>query len=109
LQDIYEQCRGRWNYLIPADHEEREILRSICERTLGFERHFLHLYKEFLLSELQHSDERGLLFALWALKQNIYRDEEILEAVSMLKNDARSVIQDAACTVLANYAIQKDV
>jgi hypothetical protein len=50
LQDIYEQCRGRWNYLILEGREERKMLRSICERTLAFEKHFLSVYAEFLLA-----------------------------------------------------------
>lgn len=56
LQDIYDYCRSRWNYLIPEACEERERLRTICERTLAFENHFLRVYQEFLLTEVQQTN-----------------------------------------------------
>lgn len=69
LQDIYELCRGKWHYLIPEDEDERRVLRHICERTLTFENHFLEIYKEFALSELNGDDEQGQLDALQALRR----------------------------------------
>lgn len=56
LQDIYEKCRGRWNYLLPVELTEREQLRAICERTLDFENHFLRIYRDFLFAELRSGD-----------------------------------------------------
>ncbi len=84
LQDIYEQCRGRWNYLIPKDGEERKMLRSLCRRTLAFENHFLNIYKQFLLSEFLHADEQALLHALWVLSKIFYQDREIEAAIRPL-------------------------
>ena len=81
LQDIYEFCRGEWNYLIPDNLEERERLRIMCERTLGFENHFLLVYKKFVLSELRGADMRGVLEALSVLQRIVYQDEEILTAI----------------------------
>lgn len=59
LQDIYELCRGKWHYLLPVDENERLMLRHICERTLSFENHFLAIYKEFVLAELNGDDEQN--------------------------------------------------
>jgi hypothetical protein len=87
LQDIYEQCRGRWNYLIPTEPSERQALRSICERTLGFENHFLLHYKRFLLSELRGADSQGRQQVVWVLKQIMYRDEEIQEALAVASDE----------------------
>jgi hypothetical protein len=103
LQDIYVQCRGRWNYLIPADSEGRKVLRSICERTLAFENHFLGIYKDFLLSEFQYADEQALLHALWVLNQILFQDREIKEAVQALTEDRRVMVRDAAQSVLALF------
>ncbi len=103
LQDIYEQCRGRWNYLIPEDHEEREVLRSICERTLAFENHFLSIYKQFLLAEFQDADEQALLHTLWVLSQIVFQDREIKEAVQALTEDRRVAIRDAAQSIQAFF------
>ena len=33
LQDIYELCRKKWNYLLPEDKGERLVLCHICEYT----------------------------------------------------------------------------
>lgn len=53
LGEVYERCREQWSYRIPADPAERAWLRGACERALGFERWFLTVYREFLLSELR--------------------------------------------------------
>jgi hypothetical protein len=103
LQAIYEQCRGRWNYLIPEESEERKMLRSLCQRTLAFENHFLNIYKEFLLLEFQHADEQALLQALWVLGENIFQDREIEDAIRVLANDRRPGLREAAQLTLAKF------
>ena len=82
MQDIYELCRGKWNYLIPEKQEDRQKLRAICERTLGFENHFMQVYKAFVLSELRSADVKGVLEALSVLQRIMYQDEEILKAIT---------------------------
>lgn len=77
LQDIYELCRGKWNYLIPEDEDERRVLMHICERTLMFENHFLGIYKEFVLAELSADDEQGRLEAMKVLQWVDYRDDDV--------------------------------
>ncbi|GHO95589.1 hypothetical protein KSF_056370 [Reticulibacter mediterranei] len=86
LEDIYIYCRGKWHYLLPADHAERRKLREICARTLAFENYFLLVYKEFLLSELQAEDVEGRRMALWVLDRIAYQDEEIELAVALAKS-----------------------
>ncbi|GCE13455.1 nucleotidyltransferase domain-containing protein [Tengunoibacter tsumagoiensis] len=77
LQEIYELCRGRWNYLLPEDPAERRKLRSICEQTLRFENHFLLLYKEYLLQELAQQNVSAQQQALFFLRMTPYRDQTI--------------------------------
>lgn len=77
LQDVYELCRGKWNYLLPEDEGERSVLRHLCERTLTFENHFLAIYKEFALSELCGDDERGRREVMQVLQRVDYRDDDV--------------------------------
>ena len=84
LEDIFEYCKKRWNYLIPDEIEERNRLREMCRRTLSFENHFLTVYKEYLLKVLHNGSEQGKQQALWMLGQIPFQDEDVLEAVRIL-------------------------
>ena len=95
LQDIYELCRGKWNYLIPHDLKERKQLRAICERTLGFENHFLQVYKEFIHAELRGADMNGVLQALSVLRHIMYADKNIKIAISELQEDECVEVREA--------------
>jgi len=44
LELLYQKGKLEWEYQIPTDPTDREILRSLAERMLGFEQHFLALY-----------------------------------------------------------------
>ena len=77
LCDIYECCRTRWEYRIPVDLPERQALRAICERTLGFENHFLRLYRCFLLNELSGADFAGRDAAREALARLPFVDDRL--------------------------------
>ena len=66
ISDIFTLCRSRWGYLIPEQASERACLRSLCEQTLRFERHFLARYVPYLLVEL-HGDEEQVHAACEAL------------------------------------------
>ncbi len=48
LENIATYCRDEWQYLIPTTDYGRKHLREICEQTLGFERHFLTRYTNYL-------------------------------------------------------------
>lgn len=84
LEEIYVSCTGRWNYLLPETVEEREELRAIGARTLLFERHFLSIYRGFVLAELRSGDERRVRQVVWLLGQIPLRDKEVLAAVEEL-------------------------
>jgi len=89
LQDIYELCRVKWNYLIPEKQEDRQVLKHICERTLGFENHFLQVYKQFVLSELRNGEIQSVLYFLSMAQSIVYQDEEIQSAINKLREDER--------------------
>jgi hypothetical protein len=69
ISDIYVLCRNRGHYVIPLDVSDRQMLRSICERTLQFENYFLGLYREFLLDELSSGPPADGAHARWVLDQ----------------------------------------
>lgn len=91
LEDIYTLCRGRWNYLIPDRPEERRRLREICAHTLGFENHFLQIYREFALALLSADDERGKLQMLEAFQYFFYKDEAIVQALKALRDGSPAI------------------
>lgn len=41
ITDIYHNGRQRWHYLVPAEPEDRALLRGLCERLLYLERYYL--------------------------------------------------------------------
>jgi len=85
LEEIPAVCRDEWQYLIPTAPRAREHLRSICERTLHFEQHFLTLYKQFLLAELRSTEQERLRFARWVQEQLPLDDAEITAALQTLR------------------------
>jgi hypothetical protein len=56
-------------------------LRELCKRTLAFENHYLSIYREYLLAQLQREDEDSRLFAVKRLGETIYADEETIDAL----------------------------
>ncbi|MGH2485191.1 MAG: hypothetical protein ACRDHE_04165 [Ktedonobacterales bacterium] len=82
LSDIYDDCRTRWRYLIPADDAERARLRAICARTLAFENHFFARYRRFLLDELRGADPEGHAEAINVQSLLPLDDAEVAEALA---------------------------
>ncbi|GCE07496.1 nucleotidyltransferase domain-containing protein [Dictyobacter aurantiacus] len=85
LEEIATFCRDRWQYLIPEAPEERTHLRSICQRTLGFEQHFLTRYKPCLLKQLRSTNPEQVRFISWVQQQVPLDDPEIMAALQSLK------------------------
>jgi len=82
LDDMAVWIRGAWQYRIPADPEERARLRAICARTLGFENHFLTVYRSYALSELRADDPTGRHLAIEMLQRVPLADAVVMEAVA---------------------------
>lgn len=81
LEDIYVHCKTRWLYQIPETETDRQQLADLCERTLGFENHFLVAYKEFLLGELQSGHQT----AIWLQGQIPFEDAEVAQTLERTK------------------------
>ena len=81
---IYIRCRMEWQYLIPDDPSERDELKHICKRTLEFENHFLRVYKQFLLSELNSKNPFARADAIRVQKNIPYADNTIIRLLKKL-------------------------
>ncbi|MFL5695185.1 MAG: nucleotidyltransferase domain-containing protein [Ktedonobacteraceae bacterium] len=82
LEEIAISCRDEWQYLIPTTSHARKLLRSLCERTLRFEQHFLSLYKPYLLEQLRSTEQEHVRFAIW-LQEHLPLDDA--EVTAMLQ------------------------
>ncbi|HET8912479.1 MAG TPA: hypothetical protein VFN23_13490, partial [Ktedonobacteraceae bacterium] len=84
LEEIAAICRDEWQYLLPTTHHARKHLRSICERTLHFEQHFLNLYRLFLLEQLRSTEQESVRSAKWVQEQLPLADAEITATLQTL-------------------------
>jgi hypothetical protein len=82
LDDMAQRVRDTWQYRIPMAHDERMRLRAICTRTLGFENHFLRLYRRYALAELLSQDVAARQPALEAQRRLSLDDADIHNAVT---------------------------
>ena len=82
LDEIYTRCKFAWNYRIP---EDRSHLRSICNGVLEFENHFLSIYREYLLSELQTKDPTIIKDTLWLLNEIPFQDNQVVAALAAVR------------------------
>lgn len=74
IEETYTRCKLEWQYCIP---EARDELRDLCCRVLGFENHFLQVYTNYLLSELQSDDTSVLKQVLWLLSEILFEDKQV--------------------------------
>jgi hypothetical protein len=49
IQELYEVGRNQWAQVIPEDEAAQSQFRRLCQQALEFERHFLTIYKIYLL------------------------------------------------------------
>lgn len=95
LEAIHEVCRIQWNYIIPEDEDGQRQFHDFCQQVLGFERHFLKLYKDYLLKILHSGDMLQKLDVTRRFGEIIYPDEKVLDALQALERDADEELRDA--------------
>jgi hypothetical protein len=105
LEAIYEQCRNQWGYLVPEAAADRERLLDLCRQALRFENYFLGFYQEYLLSELQHTDEAIRLFAVQRLGQIVFRDGAVVAALHETEKHGSAELQNAVADTLLLYSM----
>ncbi len=97
VEQVYEQCRNRWHYLIPDGVTERKMLRSLCCQTLEFSNYYLSVYRNFVLGELSAGKPQHQLLAVRNLTQVIYPgDQEIAKALKKLQQSSHEGLSKAA-------------
>jgi len=77
VEEMAEWVRGAWQYQIPSAPQDRARLRAICARTLGFENHFLGLYRRYAREELRGADPHGRRLACEALERTPLEDTHL--------------------------------
>lgn len=100
LDGIHEVCRIQWNYIIPEGEIGQRQFRDYCQQALGFERHFLKIYRNYLLEILHCQDMSHKLDAVRRFGEVIYPDGEAVKALQALEDDADGELQ---------YAINKTI
>lgn len=85
LDDMTKWVRSAWEYCLPDAPEDRIRLQTICARTLGFENHFLRLYRCYALAELLGNDPEGRQLAQEAFERIHLEDADIRSAITVKK------------------------
>lgn len=98
LRDVYEVCRGQWEYRIPEPEADQQLLRSLCRQTPTYENHFLELYRDYLLQELKQEAGNRKVQAAKRLGEIIYPDAEVVAALQFFEShhsdELRRVVQE---------------
>jgi predicted nucleotidyltransferase len=104
VEAIDEYCRKRWAYLVPEASDQRQQLRALCERALGFENHFLAQYKEYLLAQLPQAEPFVQLHYVKRLGQLVYPDRAVVTTLQALENSSNAEIRLAIAETLRRYS-----
>lgn len=100
IQDIYGKCSQQWGYRIPHDSSDRALLEDLCRRMLAFENHYLRIYRAYLLEQLREKERDTILFAAKGLKEVIYPDQEIVDALRAIERSDDDELQQAVIEAL---------
>ncbi|OJT18144.1 hypothetical protein BO221_42410 [Archangium sp. Cb G35] len=110
FEQIHE-CRKRWGYRVPEAPEDQAHLRSLCARILDAENHFLGLYKDYLLAELQRGEVRDRVLAARRLGEILYPGSEVPAALTQLQEAPEPELREAAresLRLIERYSAHRD-
>jgi hypothetical protein len=82
LAALYTNGKLRWGYAVPADPDERRLLRDLCGQMLAFENDFLARYRVYLLGLLRAADASERAYARQKLAEVSYPDDEVRAALA---------------------------
>ncbi|MBE7381549.1 MAG: nucleotidyltransferase domain-containing protein [Leptolyngbya sp. SIO1E4] len=103
IEQVYERCRNRWQYLIPTQAADRQQLRSMCQETLEFSNYFLSCYRDFVLRELYEARPKNQILTLKKLARIIYpEDPEIINALKRLQKSDQVMLKQKAHEIEEN-------
>ncbi len=72
---IYDTCKGTWQYQLPVDTKDRELLRDLCRDTLALENDYLKLCRDYVLKQLQHGEIEEKRQTIRILQSVVYQDD----------------------------------
>ncbi|MEQ4209619.1 nucleotidyltransferase domain-containing protein [Actinopolymorpha sp. B9G3] len=82
VTQVHDLCRNRWHYQLPSSNDDRQTLRALCDRALGFQNHFLILYRQYQLAELASGDPDRQQLAAQRLSHIVFPDQEVAAALN---------------------------
>jgi hypothetical protein len=101
IEQTYTLCRMRWVYLIPTEPDEGAQLRALCDQTLGFERSFAAIYRDYLLAELVSDDPEAARFAAEMMSRAPLCDDAVTIALDRLAQHGAAASKPLAQAALA--------
>ena len=106
VEQVYEHCRNRWNYLIPNKDTDRQMLRSLCQETLGFSNHYLAVYENHIVRELPEGNIQHQLLAIKQLARIIYPENQAIKnLLKQMQQSENAKLREAACAT--NHQIEQ--
>lgn len=111
LEDIFMKCRNQWHYRIPDGETQQEELRTLCQRTLEFENHFLMFYKDILVKTLRNSDKKSGVWVDLETASMVFFDETLTQNLSdyniqvRVMNQAKEVFIESPEKIMAVRAL----
>jgi hypothetical protein len=93
LEAVYDQCKRRWHYTIPATPEARAELRQLCTQAIDYENDYLLRYRAYLLASLRNTDDEQRRFAVACLGKVIFADDDVLDALQALQPSPDPLLQ----------------
>ncbi|MEM7129443.1 MAG: nucleotidyltransferase domain-containing protein [Chloroflexota bacterium] len=85
LSQIDQRVRTDWHYRIPESKVERQELCTLLEQTVAYENHFLGVYRQFVLGELNKSNHDARIEAINYLNGIPFSDPELEQALQTAK------------------------
>jgi hypothetical protein len=82
LGAVYDLCKRRWHYTLPAGADERAELRRLCTSAIDYENSYLQSYRRYLLASLTSPEIDQQRFAIGCLGKVIFPDDEVLDALN---------------------------
>ena len=102
LNEVWQTCRQRWEYRLPESPAERRRLRSLCERTLGFENHYLSVTGAYWLEQLErwkNAEQGNIGLIIGYLGTVIFPDGKAAAALQGLRHPDEKIMRLAADTL----------
>ena len=105
LAEVWDTCRVQWESRMPTDSVDRKKVRAFSQKILAFENHYLTLYKQFWLRDLEAAQGEYVnvygdrkLQAIRHLGDVVYPDDTVENALKPFENsdnpDWRKETQD---------------